>query len=107
MIAGVVTAGREAVIRLAVRGPAGQEQRNIWNHGVDEIEVEEVLANPGEDRAGLEGSRLAIGQTMSGRYLKVVYVRDPKPDSAFVITAYDLRGKALLAYRRRQRRKHR
>jgi len=80
-------------------------QPHIWNHDVDEVEVREILANPGEDRHGRGGSRVAIGQTTAGRYLKVVYVRDPKPDSAFVITAFELQGKALLAYRRRQRRK--
>lgn len=82
-------------------------QPHIWNHGVDEEEVKEVLTHPGEDRPGRDGSRVAIGQTASGRYLKVVYIRDPKPDSVFVITAYELRGKPLLAYRRRQRRKRR
>ncbi len=80
---------------------------HIYNHHVDEKEVEEVLTYPGEDRPGRDGSRVAIGHTGSGRYLKVVYVRDPKPDSIFVITAYELRGKPLLAYRSRQRRKHR
>jgi hypothetical protein len=81
------------------------DQPHIWNHEVEE--VEEVLDNPGEDRPGRDGSRVAIGQTTSGRYLRVVYVRDPKPDSAFIITAYELRNKSLLAYRRRQRRKQR
>jgi hypothetical protein len=37
--------------------------------------------------------------------LRVIYVPDPEPDSIFVITAYELRGKPLAAYRRRQRRK--
>jgi hypothetical protein len=69
--------------------------------------VEEALENAGEDRPGRDGSRVAIGQTASGRHLRVVYVRDPKPDRAFVTTAYELRGKPLLAYRKRQRRKHR
>ena len=67
--------------------------------------VKEILTYPGEDRPGRDGSRPAIGQAASGRYLKVVYIRDPKPDSVFVITAYELRGKPLFAYRRRQRRK--
>jgi len=82
-------------------------QPHISNHSVDEEEVEDVLTNPGEDRSGREGSRVAIGKTASGRYLRVVYVRDPEPDSVFVITAYELRGKPLVAYRKRQRRKHR
>ena len=92
-------------IRFYVDSPTGQP--HIYNHDVDEEEVEEVLANPGEERPGRVGSRVAMGRTKAGRYLKVVYVRDPNPDSVFVITAYELRGKPLLAYRRRQRRKQR
>ena len=80
---------------------------HIYNHGVNEEEVEDVLTNPGEDRPGRKGSRVAIGQTSAGRYLRAIYIRDPEPDSLFVITAYELSGKALLAYRRRQRKKHR
>ncbi len=78
---------------------------HIYNHGVDEEEVEDVLRNPGEDRPGREGSRIAIGQTRGVGYLRVIYVPDPVPNSVFVITAYELRGKPLLAYRRRRRRK--
>ncbi len=70
-----------------------------------EDEVEDVLRRSGEDRPGTEGSRVALGQTRSGRYLRVIYVPDPEPDSVFVITAYELSGKALIAYRRRSRRK--
>ncbi len=68
-------------------------------------QVEEVLQRPGEDRPGSEGSRVAIGRTSGGRLLRVIYVPDPQPDSIFVITAYGLRGKPLVAYRRRYRRK--
>jgi hypothetical protein len=78
---------------------------HIHNHGVSEEEVEEVLESPGEDRPGREGSRVAIGQTEAGRYLKVIYVPDPEPNSVFVVTAYDLEGRPLLAYRRRQRKR--
>ena len=74
---------------------------------VDEHEVEEVLERPGEDRLGHEGSRVAIGKTRAGKYLRVIYVPDPEPDSVFVITAYELKGKPLTAYRRRQHRKGR
>lgn len=77
---------------------------HIHDHGVDESEVEEVLRRPAEDRPGREESRVAIGQTRAGRYLRVVYVPDPEPDSAFVITAYELRGKPLRAFRRRRKR---
>ena len=68
-----------------------------------EDEVEQILRHPGEDRPGKEDSRVAIGQTEAGRYLRVIYVPDPEPDSNFVITAYELSGKPLLAYRRRRR----
>ena len=60
---------------------------------------------PGEDRPGQEGSRVVIGRTSSGRYLRVIYTLDEKPDSVFVITAYELQGNPLTAYQRRLRRK--
>jgi hypothetical protein len=82
------------------------ESPHIYNHGVEEHEVIEVLEKAGEDRAGREGSRVAIGQAASGRYLRVVYVPDPEPDSVFVITAYELSGKSLAAYRKRRRKGH-
>ena len=78
---------------------------HIFKHGVNESEVEYVLYNPGEDRPGASGSRVAIGKTEAGRYLRVIYVPDQEPDSVFVITAYELTGKPLLAYRRRRRRR--
>jgi len=80
---------------------------HIYQHGVTEEEVAEVLRRPGEDRPGREGSRVAIGKTAGGRYLRVIYVPDPEPESAFVITAYDLKGKPLAAYKRRRRRRKR
>jgi len=80
---------------------------HIHNHKVSEDEVKDILSQPGEDRPGREGSRIAIGQTQAGRYLRIVYVPDQGHDGAFVITAYDLRGKALLAYRRRRQRRKR
>lgn len=81
------------------------ELPHIHDHAVEEGEVIEILEAPDEDRVGYEGSRVALGQTGSGRYLRIVYVRDPEPDSVFVITAYELSGKALAAYRRRRKKK--
>ena len=78
---------------------------HIYKHDVADEEVEDILLRPGEDRPGREGSRVALGQTRAGRYLRVIYVPDPEPESVFVITAYDLKGKPLAAYRRRRRRK--
>ena len=80
-------------------------QPHILEHGVDEKEVQDVLETPGEDRPGRDGSRIAVGQTRAGRYLRVIYVPDPEPESVFVVTAYELKGKPLLAYRRRRRRR--
>lgn len=64
-----------------------------------------MLALPGEDRTGRDGSRVAIGQTSSGRYLRIIYVPDDDTNSLFVITAYELTGKALHAFKRRKWRK--
>jgi hypothetical protein len=78
---------------------------HIYGHQVNEDEVSEILEEPGEDRAGRKGSRIALGQTSAGRYLRVIYVPGLESDSDFVITAYDLAGKPLEAYRRRRRKK--
>lgn len=77
---------------------------HIYRHNVSEDEVEELLSRPAEDRQGKDGARVALGKTFAGRLLRVIYVLDPEPNSLFVITAYDLRGKPLAAFRRRNRR---
>lgn len=76
---------------------------HIYSHNVTENEVEAVLERSLEDRAAGEGSRIAVGQTDAGRYLRVIYVPDPEPESVFVVTAYDLGPKALKALRRRRK----
>lgn len=81
------------------------ELPHIYDHGITEEEVREVLSGRGEDVRGDENSWMKIGQTQAGRYLQVIYVLDPGGDSAFVVTAYDLKPKAKKAFRRRQRRK--
>ena len=78
---------------------------HIWGHGVSEEEVEDAIQASGEDRPGRDGSRIAVGRSGSGRYLRVVYVPDPALDSVFVITAYELKGKPLSAYRLRIRKR--
>jgi hypothetical protein len=74
---------------------------HIYGHRVTEEDVEDVLLHPGEDRAGREGSRVILGKTRNGRYLKVIYVPDHQTNSVFIITAYELTGKPLSAYKRR------
>ena len=78
---------------------------HIYQHDVSEDDVEDVLRRPGEDRQGRDGSRVAIGQTRNGQYLRVIYVPDAAPQSMFVITAYRLTGKPLAAYIRRKRKR--
>ena len=78
---------------------------HIHDHFVSENEVEDILCRPLQDIRGRDDSRVAIGQTGEGRYLKVIYVPDPTPDSVFVITAYELGPKAKRAIRRKRRKK--
>ena len=78
-------------IRFYIDAESGEP--HIFNHGVEEREVEDILASPGEDRPGRESSRIAVGKTRDGRYLRVIYVPDRDPGQVFVITAYELRGK--------------
>ena len=80
---------------------------HIHRHGVEEYEVEDVLADYTEDWQSRRGSRTAIGQTRGGRYLMVVYSRASETGRITVITAYELGGSALAAYWRRQRRRGR
>lgn len=82
-------------------------QPHIYGHGVTEEEVSEVMRGLGEDVSGNRGSHMKLGQTVAGRYLQVIYVPDEDPSSVFVITAFELRGKAKKAFRRRKRRKPR
>ena len=78
---------------------------HIHRHRVAEAETEDILVRPIEDRPGRDGARVAIGQTRAGRYLRVIYVPDPEPNSVFVITAFDLGAKPLRALRRRRKKK--
>jgi hypothetical protein len=78
---------------------------HIYGHNVTAAEVEDVLRWPGENRAGRGDSRVLLGQTRAGRYLRVICVPDENWAGVFVITAYDLAGKPLAAFRRRLRRR--
>lgn len=80
---------------------------HIYNHGVTEDEVRQVLNRTGIDYPERRNAKARMGQTEAGRYLKVVYVPDEGRKSAFVVTAYELRGSALKAYRRAKRRRRR
>ena len=62
---------------------------HIYDYNVAEDEVEAVMDRPIEGRPGEGCVRIALGKTNEGRYLRVVYVPDPVPNSVFVITAYE------------------
>jgi len=78
---------------------------HLYDHGVTEEEVRQILSRPGEDFPGRDRSRIRLSQTDAGRYLQVVYVPDADGHGAFVVTAYDLTPKGRRAFRERQRRK--
>jgi hypothetical protein len=80
---------------------------HFFDHGVTEEEVLWVLGHPVEDGPSSDDSRQMIGRTEQGRSLRVVYVPDEMGDGIFVFTAYQLDGKQLKAFRRRQRRRNR
>lgn len=83
------------------------QQPHILDHGVTEEEVRQVMVKRGQDYPADGNSRMKLGQTEAGRYLQIIYSPDEGEDSVFVITAYELTGKSLKAYRRRRRRKPR
>jgi hypothetical protein len=57
---------------------------HILNHGVLPAEVQSALRKPVEDRIGRNGSRVAIGKTDQGRYLKVIYAPGRISNAVFV-----------------------
>jgi hypothetical protein len=97
--------GRKSRMEIRFYNDPETGQPHIFGHGVTEEEAAEVMRGSGEDLPGARDSRMKLGQTLAGRYLQVIYVPDEDPNSVFVITAYELRGRAKKAFRRRQRRK--
>jgi hypothetical protein len=78
---------------------------HIYGQGVAEAEAEWVLTYSAEDEKISGGARQALGVTIAGRPLRVIYVPDDVGDGVFVVAAYPLNGKQLKAFRRRQRRR--
>jgi hypothetical protein len=73
-------------------------------HGVRPEEALDILRGPSFQGPGKNGTRVAEGQTKSGRYLRIIFV-NRRDGSKLLITAYDLTGKAKAAFRRRKRRR--
>jgi uncharacterized DUF497 family protein len=73
---------------------------HIANHGVEPYEAEQVLANQAWIRRTSGGKYLAYGQTVSGRFLLVVFA--PKPGTRLrVVTAREMTPMERRRYRNR------
>ena len=70
-----------------------------------EDEVDEAFQNIFEDRLGRESSRIAVAKTEAGRILKVIYSPESK-EEVFVISARELIGTELTAFRRRMKKRY-
>lgn len=80
---------------------------HIYGHNVTEQEVEDVLARPLERTSGRGDSFVVLGRTRAGRVLKVIYSPDEDGEGIFVVTAFDLPVKQVVALNKRLRRKRR
>jgi hypothetical protein len=80
------------------------DEPHISGHGIETWEAVDVLLSPDMDYNGREGTRIAVGQTRNGRYMKVIYRRF-EDGRRLVITAVDLPPKAKAALRRKRRRR--
>jgi len=78
---------------------------HIEQHGISTSEVLEVLRGSSYHGPGREGTRVAEGQTLNGRYIRVIYKESEVDGLLVVITASDLTGNAKTAFRRRKRRR--
>jgi len=85
-------------VRIRYYIDPGTDLPHIVRHNVSENEIRDIPLRAVEDRPGKDGSRVAIGKTRRGRYLRVIYV-PAEPNSVFVIIAYELDGKPLVAFR--------
>ena len=81
----------------------------VWNHEIDEDEVEEAFADPARlqtaarNRPG-ERRWALIGATEQGRVIFVVYTR-PRAGRIRVVTAYEAGEREHRRYRREKRRR--
>jgi hypothetical protein len=80
------------------------EEPHIARHGVETWEAIYVLENAEAGYNVRGGTHVAIGQTQSGRYLRVIY-RRLDDGGVRIITAFDLPEKAKRALRRRRRKR--
>lgn len=95
----------KAELRFYVDPETGETHASA--HGITEEEVDQVFDGSADVHPGSDDSRVLEGPTHSGRVLRVIYVPDAEGDAVFVVTAYELKGKDLKAYRRRRRKRPR
>jgi len=78
----------------------------IWKHNVTTSEVEELLTGQcrifKKEKGKIEGEDLynALGQTKSGRYLSIFFIRKFS-SKALIITARDMNGKERKRYEKK------
>jgi len=79
---------------------------HIYQHGVNEKEVAEVLSGDGlRWHAGNE-KWCVVGKTGTGRILQIIFIQVEQPsETTFVITAYPPKKDLATAYRRRMKKK--
>jgi len=77
---------------------------HIARHNVETWEAIDILENAELNYDGRGGTRVAIGQTRNGRYLRVIY-RRLDAGGRRIITAFDLSANAKRALRRTRRRR--
>lgn len=90
-------------LRFYVNPETGQP--HIYDHGVQEDEVADILDEPQRLSRGSNRSKIAVGQTRAGRWLMVVFIEDPSPNSYFVISAYTPPANVVRAVRRHGKKK--
>lgn len=82
-------------------------QPHIEGHHVTEQEALDVLRKPLEETRGTRSRVISVGQSRGGRYLRVISSPDESGDGIFVIMAFDLPARQILALKRRLRRRGR
>ncbi|MBI2264461.1 MAG: BrnT family toxin [Armatimonadetes bacterium] len=76
-----------------------QNETHIARHGVSPEELEEVFVGPFFHRKTREGKYAALGQTLEGRYLFVIFVLKPR-HIIRPITAREMDKKDVRTYRK-------
>jgi hypothetical protein len=77
---------------------------HILDHSVEPAEVAEVFSGKPLLRPGRDGTTVALGPTVAGRFLKIVF-RKREDGVIFVITGYAASANSVKLYRRYYKKK--